>query len=436
MEKDNKLISQTLRAGDCVQIGRKATCTVSVRSPFISGFHCLLEIPNGSSASNATESQSSLCCTVTDQSSNGTWLICQHPMRMKTEKVCDDTAVSQSLSKTRKLMKGKKEEMHVGDRILLLAPSHSACKLFQFTLTEAVAGKGEYILQQLSPSEEARHFLSTEESCGIAGTVSKAPSLSTGAGSTALPALAISPSMVANQVGEKITLESALPAQIVVKAPRLMIKSTDVSSTVNKCLSDGMDPAHLSSSSTAADTPLCKPEKIGKSSADARTPSPQSKEVSAGCCPICQKLFPISELSTHSAACQTTVKEDGSDSEEGEREGDPDIAKDEVDLPRLATTPSPKYPLSKAASMEQCPKCLNVFLLTDLICHSDTCTGECRLEDHSSLEAEDLDSGILGEDAIGVSELSGNAQLSACTIRMACSALYIRMQQWMVVQAI
>ena len=74
---------------------------------------------------------------VQDLSSNGTWVVSQRRSGDAGGKW------------TKKLEAKTKEELHVGDCILLLAPSHKESARYRFMLTR---GRSEYKLEQLPTS--------------------------------------------------------------------------------------------------------------------------------------------------------------------------------------------------------------------------------------------------------------------------------------------
>ena len=129
------LISKVLHSGDSVRIGRRSSSAVLVKSPFISGTHCKIDVTR-----SGTESSGDLHFFVTDLSSNGTWLL-KDPLKSRG---------NECLKSAKKLGKTKKEFLP-SDCILLLAPAHQESMRYRFT----VKRKGsEYILEQLPPTFE------------------------------------------------------------------------------------------------------------------------------------------------------------------------------------------------------------------------------------------------------------------------------------------
>ncbi len=334
METGGAPICKEFKAGDSLRIGRNLVCDVTVRSPWISGVHCQLETQTANSPiGDEPIIPCSVSFTITDKSSNGTWLLRQHPSQNEPTRVAPDLALG-SLMKPRKLRKGITEELSVGDCIFLLAPSHPACKEFQFTLREAEGGSDKYILQQMSTSgadESVGEFNPTEDS-----------SIPTGSAMVHLNA-----SAEAKSSGEKRKLETFEPSGSGTKAPRLVTERTGANDIENKCLGGGELCVDLSG--------------------HVATPSDWLENVYSeeGCCPICRKLYPIVELPSHSAACQAPTAFDGSNasSDSTGRGGEA----------KLCST-------TTMVCMEQCPKCLNEFPLMDLINHSEHCTGGSSME--------------------------------------------------------
>ena len=137
------LISKVLHSGDSIKIGRKSSCEVMVKSPFISGTHCKIDVTRPGDATNK-ESSGDLRFFVSDLSSNGTWLL-KDPSRANCSKQHPVKSGGSECKSARKLGKTK-EEFLPGDCILLLAPAHQECMRYRFT----VKRKGsEYILEQL-----------------------------------------------------------------------------------------------------------------------------------------------------------------------------------------------------------------------------------------------------------------------------------------------
>lgn len=161
------LISKVLHSGDSVKIGRKSSCEVMVKSPFVSGTHCKIDVTRPGDATSK-KSSSNLCFFVSDLSSNGTWLLKSlsrydgGPAKSRGK----DGRNSKKLGKT-------KEEFLPGDCILLLAPTHEQCMQYRFMVKK----KGsEYILEQLPATFKWNEETATKtpkENLGLKKTESK-----------------------------------------------------------------------------------------------------------------------------------------------------------------------------------------------------------------------------------------------------------------------
>ena len=81
------------------------------------------------------------------------------------------------------------------------------------------------------------------------------------------------------------------------------------------------------------------------------------RDVSQECCPICSKLFPVTELAAHSELCQCLLG------------ANPDRVKEEAPV----TLPSPSVREADVCT-EYCPNCMKLFPLPELIAHSESCT--------------------------------------------------------------
>lgn len=149
------LISKVLHSGDSIKIGRKSTCEVMVKSPFISGTHCRIDVSRSRPAGDETskrESLGDLRFFVSDLSSNGTWLLRDPARTINCSKQrLALKSVGANVGKSAKKLGKTKEEFLPGDCILLLAPAHQECMRYRFT----VKRKGsEYILEQLPATLE------------------------------------------------------------------------------------------------------------------------------------------------------------------------------------------------------------------------------------------------------------------------------------------
>lgn len=136
------LISKVLHSGDSVRIGRKPFCEITVKSPFISGIHCRIDVTESQSSFHVNDG---LHFFISDLSTNGTWVLKDTPRSFQGA----DSAKMQSGNEyhlAKKLPVKTKEELQPGDCILLLAPGHKECVQYRFVMKM----KGsECILEQL-----------------------------------------------------------------------------------------------------------------------------------------------------------------------------------------------------------------------------------------------------------------------------------------------
>ena len=155
------LTSKVLHGGDSIKIGRKSSSEVMVKSPFISGTHCKIDVTRPGDAKNK-ESSGDLRFFVSDLSSNGTWLL-RDPSRATCGKQHPTKSGGSECKSAKKLGK-MKEEFLPGDCILLLAPAHQECMRYRFM----VKRKGsEYILEQLPATFEWNKEAATKTSKGL-----------------------------------------------------------------------------------------------------------------------------------------------------------------------------------------------------------------------------------------------------------------------------
>lgn len=150
LEASARLVSKVLHSGDSIKIGRKSSCGVMVKSCYVSGTHCKIDVTKSDSSASGEKSDS-LRFFVSDLSSNGTWFL-KGPLKAG-KNGCKN---AEKLGKVRK-------EFFPGDRILLLAPGHAECKMYCFAVKE----KGsEYILEQLPATFEWNKSPATKSSKG------------------------------------------------------------------------------------------------------------------------------------------------------------------------------------------------------------------------------------------------------------------------------
>ena len=137
-----RLISKVLHVGDSVRIGRKPTCEVMVKCPFISSIHCRIEVVGSKETTLTGEIRPSfkenkngddLHFFVSDLSSNGTWLL---KANLKTSYAANSRRmlVGKDLRHAKKLVAKAKMEILPEDCILLLSPSHKNCMEYRFVV--------------------------------------------------------------------------------------------------------------------------------------------------------------------------------------------------------------------------------------------------------------------------------------------------------------
>lgn len=135
-----------------MRIGRKSSSEVMVKSPFISGTHCKIDVTRlPGDATRKAESSGDLCFFVSDLSSNGTWLLKNPSKAMDRNERHSVRSEGGNGCKGAKKLGKTKEEFLPGDCILLLAPAHQECMRYRFTVKRKGSG---YILEQLPASLE------------------------------------------------------------------------------------------------------------------------------------------------------------------------------------------------------------------------------------------------------------------------------------------
>ena len=141
------LVSKVLHTGESIKIGRKSSCELIVKCPFISGVHCKIDVTESSSSTGESLSSfnDDLRFFVSDLSSNGTWVL-KDTSRSTLGANSAYMHLGKDCYKHAKKLTKVKAEVFPGDCILLLAPAHKECKRYCFT----VKRKGsECILEQL-----------------------------------------------------------------------------------------------------------------------------------------------------------------------------------------------------------------------------------------------------------------------------------------------
>lgn len=145
------LISKILHSGDSVRIGRKPPCEILVKSPFISGIHCRIDVTESKDSATSEKSHSSFLSSddlhffISDLSSNGTWVLKDASRSLHGPNLVN-THPGNECNLAKKLPAKTKEELLPGDCILLLAPGHKECAQYRFVVK--MEGS-EWILEQL-----------------------------------------------------------------------------------------------------------------------------------------------------------------------------------------------------------------------------------------------------------------------------------------------
>ena len=133
-----------LPAGEKISIGRKSTCNLVINSPLISGIHCVLTVFRTSNSSTQT--------SISDTSSNGTWISTQTQDSQASFKFISSQELT---NKAEKLLKGTPRDIYPGDVIMLLAPQHKESGEYRFQLTSADSS-GNYSLVQLEKTSDMK----------------------------------------------------------------------------------------------------------------------------------------------------------------------------------------------------------------------------------------------------------------------------------------
>ena len=337
----NELPSKILRVGDCVRIGRNSTCEVTIQCPNISSLHCELEVVAGEDDGGPGElSREGPSFFVRDHSSNGTW-IQRRVKEAGSESVVKDPKVV-------KLSKGSRESLRPGDLILLLAPTHKACGRYRLALHEGT-NEEEYVVRQLP-------WLKAKTNGNVTKASSPQPSTS-GKGSSD-----------SSKLPEKVAAEKSDDSIPPGGKRKLETAASDVdagSTEVKKIKTDGdSETVHDKIKDTAEPLP-CPKETVTLPSTSPTAPS-LSREASQECCPICSKLFPVTELAAHSGECQILLGVN------------PDRVDDEALMLPVGRTSTVTLSSPSAGDAdigtEHCPGCLKLFPLSELIAHSESCT--------------------------------------------------------------
>ena len=189
---------KSLHGGSQCILGRIATADVLIRHTNVSGKHCCIEIhkvkreasrddpsllessqpdssqpdasqdphpdssqdPQPDSSQHETlhklENKTKYClkCTITDYSSNGTWISCRTDSSLKN--------INCLKNKSFRLKKNVPTDIKLGDVIMLLAPSHSDYMHYCYVLSKGVK-KGEIVLCQVVMKQDGGHSSDLED---------------------------------------------------------------------------------------------------------------------------------------------------------------------------------------------------------------------------------------------------------------------------------
>ena len=393
---DTNLISKFLHAGDRIRIGRNRACELVIPCPNLSGLHCAVEVKKTSESPRPSPFDGSglTKCTVVDLSSNGTWLI-------KSE---------EDVARPKKLKKGVMADLCPGDCIMLLAPKHELCMQHRFVLRcnsamKGEAGSAEFVLVQLpweggdlstvtmeevprrkpsgsgkldSKSDDLRDRVtiastkddqstrkrksSCEPESGKLGTIRDLPNLKKSrleATCSLSDNATTNASKIEFAVEERRNLKTdEICSSKMLNSPKLV--DCEVQSRISVEMVAKLDEYPIPSITSSNSVPSL------------------TREVSRERCPTCLKLFPIMELPTHCAICQRTADHDTSCGEStSHSEEDHDTPDGTAALLRVENTVMAAPSLLKEISLEQCPICLKLFPVLELMAHAEVCMREC-----------------------------------------------------------
>ena len=363
-----------------------------MRCPNISSLHCEVEIKPQPVL--PVPRREPIQCSVRDLSSNGTWLL---PKRDLDE-----------VSKARKLSKGISEDLHLGDHILLLAPFHSSSKQFRFTLVKGLI-PSEYVLKQLPESDHPAKMDTSDSKPSQVTTNRKRPNgllmgisddlTSAGTNWKSSTAATTSTSNSLKPIIRKYSLESSSNhssactlsevSPISYEGRKSVISGSlkSLGSLVagdKRKLEDGAEVQGAKGKNAEIKKLKLSSKETSTFSVRMATAEPAmrctllkptlKREVSMGRCPICLKLFPVTELPIHSAACQERREERDvaimpeATGSEGQRCIVPEATGSEGKRNMVVAEVSPTD-----AILEQCPTCLKIFPLSEIVTHSESC---------------------------------------------------------------
>ena len=239
---------KTLRSGSVCVIGRGMSADVLIRHESVSGKHCILKIHD-----SGAETEGNIC-TITDHSSNGTWVIHKETAILLTKH--EDTFIT------------------IGDVIMLLGPYHPQSANYQFTLQKSMVAK-EFVLCRLPHnriiSKRRRSSFDNEVSTG---TIKKTKTSN-------------------NDVDHNIKLvNTSIHKKLAPVSDALDVTACVTSEAVKPVLRP-----YISSESTSVSEPLVPFRPLVS----------LTKQLSKEQCPICTQYFNVIDLVNHVDECTTII---------------------------------------------------------------------------------------------------------------------------------
>jgi len=390
--------------------------------PNLSGLHCAVEVRKTSESPRPSPFDGSglTRCTVVDLSSNGTWLI-------KSE---------EDVARPKKLKKGVLADLCPGDCIMLLAPKHKLCMQHRFELqcNSAEAGSAEFVLVQLpwkggDPSTVTVEKLPRKKPRGSDKADSKPDDLGNHVGAIIKDSRSTRKRKYSYEP-EDGGLEASKDSQNLKKSKLEATSSLSGHASINATevgVATGgkwkRKPAAVGENNAPhEDSTSCGEEEEknhGTPNRKATLPIVESTvpeapflpvlptKISLEQCPSCLKLFPVLELMAHAEVCMheysrpsvdigeagidISMRKDVAVSKSGESE-----AENVVSKPVATSTQSSLVPSMPTVevSVEECPSCLKLFPLCELVEHSEMCRSRKKIvrEEVKAPEPMDADS--------------------------------------------
>ena len=375
-----------LPPGSTINIGRKLSCNVVVDSNLVSNLHCKLTIT----------SDPPFKATLLDCSRNGTWI--QRASEVNGTSASTSTKKSSSAQKAEKLKNGGDvKELHDGDSILLLAPSHKMTSSHRYKLIRGDDGK--LLLEKLSSNgtsdatTASKRKKSEAEGARMTPTKKRKMESPDGADGGAA-AVKVSKSATGkpnahtvltkeeeNEMGRcptcrKLFHISVLPIHcpICQECPHELCEDTTTTTTMEECV---FCSKIFLTGDLAAHHEVCEGETVKRSLEQ------------IGECPKCSVILPINELIEHSAKCRApakpihlagTIQSSSSEPcEEMEVDGAKMLISAARDGPGVGPAAGPAAGLSTTLELEQCAFCLQDFPVCDMPDHYSQCTTKSKV---------------------------------------------------------